>query len=103
MITITGKNLFSTLLGRFPPPYTFSSTLYLDFRLSTSSLQSRQSDGATTLTFLPKISFVHSLPPRGELCTELARRSCDWSKNLTLSNAKTQSKKKKANAVDEER
>ncbi|XP_028403051.1 uncharacterized protein LOC114525812 isoform X2 [Dendronephthya gigantea] len=60
---------------------------------STSS-QSRQSDDRTTLSFLPKISFVHSLPPRGEWCTELARTSCDWSKNLSLSDVKTRSRKK---------
>ena len=71
------------------------------FRLSESKLQSRQSDGATTLSFLPRISFVHSLPPRGEWCTELARRSCDWSKNLTLSDVKIRSKKKRENEMGE--
>lgn len=80
-----------------------SSMSYLYFRFSESSLESRQSDGATTLSFLPKISFVHSLPPRGEWCTELARRSCDWSKNLTLSDVKLQSKKKRENTKGEER
>ncbi|CAB3981499.1 Hypothetical predicted protein [Paramuricea clavata] len=75
-----------------------------DEMFSESSLESRQSDGATTLSFLPKISFVHSLPPRGEWCTELARRSCDWSKNLTLSDVKLQSKRKKReNTMGEER
>lgn len=50
--------------------------------------QSRQSGSETALSFLPTISFVHSLPPRGDWCTELARRSCDWSKNLTLTDGR---------------
>lgn len=78
MIAICGFSLFS------PSDYFFRSL----FRMIQMQ-QSRLSGYETALSFLPTISFVHSLPPRGDWCTELARRSCDWSKSLTLTDGRS--------------
>lgn len=62
------------------------------------SRESRDSDSLTSLSFLPSISVVRSLPLRGDWCTELARRSCDWSKNLALADGKSRSPQKRVSS-----